>query len=415
LVELMVAVTGGLFVAIAVFMLARDGSRFYQHEARVADATVGAMVGFGRLQADIARAGFLSSPNLRQDPSHCERAFAPNGWSSEFSAFLANLASVRIETPSATPLPAVLAANNRNPDAIVLSGSFSSSDEFPTAGFQMVPGASKQRGVVLQTRIGPLPRLGYLGLADDGQRIAFLQNIFQTDRVLRIVDPSGMTHYGVIQSVDLDEGAPRIRLQGKPAPLLRVETTFRCALTGTDVGRVSVVNTVRYELRQVTSTSNPEYSPLFANPAATEMAAWEQDRTELVREELMANGTPIAGTAEVVAEYAVDLKFGLTAVTNFDPGPEPSVLSGYTQGDPNIPLFAGPTDANANPQRIRAVRVRLSVRSAVPDRPADIVGGSGTPIPQGAFFRMQLGPQTFARVRTLQADVALPNHAGVTW
>ena len=35
LVELMVAVTGGLFVAIMVFVLARDGARFYQREARV--------------------------------------------------------------------------------------------------------------------------------------------------------------------------------------------------------------------------------------------------------------------------------------------------------------------------------------------------------------------------------------------
>jgi hypothetical protein len=420
LVELMVAMTGGLFVAIAVFMLARDGSRFYQHEARVADATVAAMVGFGRLQADIARAGFLSSPNVRQEPSHCERAFAPNGWATNWPIGIANLASVRIDTPSTTPLPGVIAQNGRNPDAIVLSGSYSNSDEFPTAGFQIVPGSSNQRGVVLQTRVGPLPRLGYLSLTSDGDRISFLQGIFQTDRALRIVDPSGMTHYGIIQNVDLDEGAPRIRLQANPAPLLRVATAFRCALTGTDVGQVSVINTVRYELRKIDSTSNPEYAPLFANTAATEMAAWEQDRTELVREELMADGTPIPGTAEVVAEYAVDLRFGLTAVTNFTlPGPEPSVLTGYPEGNANIPLFAGRADQNTNPQRIRAVRVRLAVRSAVPDRAADIVGANGTPIPQGAFFRMNLGvqagPQTFARVRTLQADVALPNHAGVQW
>jgi hypothetical protein len=230
-----------------------------------------------------------------------------------------------------------------------------------------------------------------------------------------------MTHYGVIESVDLDEGAPRIKLQANPRVLMRIETAARCALTGTDRGLVSVVNTVRYELRQITSTSNPEYAPLLASTAATEMAAWELDRTELVREELMADGTtPIPGTTEVVAEYAVDLRFGLTAVTSFTlPGPEPSVLAGYPEGNANIPLFAGPANLSSNPQRIRAVRVRLAVRSAVPDRAADIVGANGTPIPQGAFFRMNLGvqagPQAFARVRTLQADVALPNHAGVQW
>jgi hypothetical protein len=110
----------------------------------------------------------------------------------------------------------------------------------------------------------------------------------------------------------------------------------------------------------------------------------------------------------------VDLKFGLTAVTLLaTPGPEPSQLAGYPQDNANIPLFAGNPTAGANPQRIRAVRVRLSVRSAVPDRAADIVADNT--IPQGAFFRMQLGPQAFARVRTLQADVALPNHAGIQW
>jgi hypothetical protein len=429
LVELMVAVTGGLFVAIAVFMLARDGSRFYQHESKVADATVNAMVGFGRLQADIARAGFLSSPNVRQEPSHCERAFAPTNWSANWPSLVQNLASVRITAPS-KPLPAVLtgAPNNRNPDAIILAGSFSNSDEFPTAGFEIVSGTTNQRGVVLQTRVGPLPRLGYLGLTSDGQRLAFLQGIFQADRVLRIVDPSGKTHYGIIQSAGLDNNtrdpngnpSPLITLRANPAPLLRRQTAFRCALTGTDEGRVSVVNIVRYELRHLTGTSDPGYAPLYANTSATELDAWEQGRTELVREELDATNSTaeepvvIAGTTEVVAEYAVDLKFGVTAVTLFStPGPEPAQLTGFPQNNANIPLFAGDPSAGANPQRIRAVRVRLSVRSAVPDRAADIVSGSA--IPPGAFFRMQLGPQAFARVRTLQADVALPNHAGIQW
>jgi hypothetical protein len=138
-----------------------------------------------------------------------------------------------------------------------------------------------------------------------------------------------------------------------------------------------------------------------------------------VREELNASSDidapiPIQGTTEIVAEYAVDLKFGLTAVTNLN-GLEPAQLGTFLDGNVNIPLFAGPTSTNANPQRIRALRVRLSVRSAVPDRAAAIVGGPNTPIPAGAFFRMNLGDNQFARVRTLQADVALPNHAGVTW
>ena len=49
LVELMVAVTGGLFVALAVFAISRQSGRFYTRESRVSDATLGALVGFERL------------------------------------------------------------------------------------------------------------------------------------------------------------------------------------------------------------------------------------------------------------------------------------------------------------------------------------------------------------------------------
>jgi hypothetical protein len=418
LVELMVAVTGGLFVAIAVFMLARDGSRFYQHESRVADATVAAMVGFGRLQADIGRAGFLSSPNLRRDPSHCEREANPAGWAAGWPTVLANLASVRIA--STTGLPQVLADNQRSPDTIVVAASLSSADEFPTAGFDLTGG---QLGVVLQTKVGPLPRLGYLGITDSNARLAMLGRLFPPSRALRIVDQSGMTHYGVIASVGFSNlGDPRIQLQSPPTPLFRTQNPYRCALTGVDtMGRVSVVNIVRYELRHVDGTTNPEFGPLFANTATTEMGAWEQGRTELVREELRADsdlpGEAIANTTEIVAEYAVDLKFGLTAVTAVT-GTEPTQLASYAEGDAtNIKRFAADlaSTPTATPELIRALRVRLSVRSAVPDRANGIVGGTGTPIPQGAFFRMNLGSNRFARVRTLQTDVALPNHAGIAW
>jgi Tfp pilus assembly protein PilW len=40
LVELMVALSGGLFISLAVFALARDSGRFYQRESRIANATV---------------------------------------------------------------------------------------------------------------------------------------------------------------------------------------------------------------------------------------------------------------------------------------------------------------------------------------------------------------------------------------
>jgi len=56
--------------------------------------------------------------------------------------------------------------------------------------------------------------------------------------------------------------------------------------------------------------------------------------------------------------------------------------------------------------------VRLSVRSREADREADILPGPGV---AAGFYRIGLGPDgtaPFARVRTVQADIALRNQMG---
>src|SRR3954447_1336006 len=88
LVELMVAMTGGLFLSIIVFALSRDASRFYQRESRVANATLAGVSGFERLSADVARAGHLVTANIQQDPHVCNRPATP--------ALLATLRAIQI-------------------------------------------------------------------------------------------------------------------------------------------------------------------------------------------------------------------------------------------------------------------------------------------------------------------------------
>ena len=60
------------------------------------------------------------------------------------------------------------------------------------------------------------------------------------------------------------------------------------------------------------------------------------------------------------------------------------------------------------PQGVRLVRARLSVRSREADRTSGIASG---------LFRFKLSGTTndWARVRTFQADVALPNQRNVQW
>jgi hypothetical protein len=60
----------------------------------------------------------------------------------------------------------------------------------------------------------------------------------------------------------------------------------------------------------------------------------------------------------------------------------------------------------AAPQRVRAVRVRLSVRSREADRDVGLPNG---------LYRFKLPDGAWARVRTFQADIALPNQLDVRW
>jgi hypothetical protein len=402
LVELMVAITGGLLVSIVVFALARDATRFYKRESRIGDASLGVVIGFERLRAEIARAGFLASPNIRSDPSFCGDAAALGQLPGE----LGRLASVRI-IQNATTSSAVLTSNGLSPDAIILAGNFQATDQFPIWGVSVDQTAGVR--VSLQARIGPLARRNYLN-ANLDTRTALLQSLFPAQRALRIVDEAGRVQYGIISgtgdaAADPENGAlPFITLAEEPALVYRTGSTTVCGLKSNELGVVSVVNFVRYDVRSLSGVAG--YSPLYAeNLGAT---PFDADRTELVRSELRADqqDTEIAGSAELVAERAVDLAFGLTVAA------AGSTLTTLPPGDGGIGNYAGDvTGPNVQPERIRAVRVRLSVRSSEPDRAMDVDPDAGA-----GLYRINLGAPggslPFARVRTLQADVALPNQGG---
>ncbi len=400
LVELMVALTGGLFVSMVVFMLARDASRFYKSETRTADATLAGMVGFARLRNDIARAAFMASPNVRRDPTVCGDPVGDATWPSE----LKRMAGLRI---GSSPVNTTLKANGLAPDSIMLAGSFSSVEEFPIWG---VTDSGSRYVVALQPRIGPLARMGYLASKTQTE---MLTQIFGVGRALRIIDRSGKAQYGTITGI-VAGAQPQILLSHNPTLRLRTSASSICGIRANETGYVNVVNFVKYEVKSL--KGNADYAPLFSDAGAT---PWDSDRTELVRSELNTSGQEIANTEEVVAEYAVDLKFGLTVVSGTILNHTDPTLTTLAPGNANILQYAGDTTGITSPlfgpERIRAVRVRLSVRSREADRSANITAG-GTIGP--GLYRIGLGANgsaPFARVRTLQADVSLPNQMGTLW
>lgn len=417
LVELMVAVTGGLFVSVAVFMLAKQATGLYQSEARVSNATLGSIVGFERLRLDLERTAYLASPNVLRDPKVCG---VPNA---AWPPYLAHLSSIFIQ-PTAT-VPPVLTANGIAPDEITLAGSFTSVEQFWT---QSIDDNGANHVVTLQTASPAMARLGYQNyLSDPSKQRDLLLSVFGIGRALRIVDTEGNEQYGTIQ--DVQGGDPPSILLGSATPSILyrgTNTALKCGVMGNGKDHlVNVVNLVRYSLKNL--SGSPAYAPLYdttvtAGSQTIATGAVDTERTELVREELDTSGVLIPGTEEVITEFAVDLKFGLTVATVAAPsggGTQLEQLGNVSPGSPAVYAYAGVPNGAPNPlapQRIRAVRVRLSVRSREADRLTGIPdGGTATsPVP-GGLYRIGLGAGAFARVRTMQSDVALRNHRGDSW
>jgi hypothetical protein len=156
----------------------------------------------------------------------------------------------------------------------------------------------------------------------------------------------------------------------------------------------------------------PEYRPLYATSAS---APGDEKRYELVRVELDSGSNEMAGTVEIVAEYAVDLRFGLTVATTGGADP---ILTEFPIGDTRIYDYAfdvAGRPTTPGPERIRAVRARLTVRSREGDRQSGLAAPDGAP--PGTIFRyaMGAGGGSFARARALTADIQLANLVSVSW
>jgi hypothetical protein len=180
------------------------------------------------------------------------------------------------------------------------------------------------------------------------------------------------------------------------------------------------VNLIKYSIKDMSKSA--AYAALFSvnNGVVTSGPATDVGRTELVREELDPDGNTIDGTEEIVSEFAVDLAFGISYGVRGGDGGQLAQLNTLAPNDPAISGWAGapPWPINQGPQLIRVVRARLSVRSREGDRLAGLSGGdAGVPI-AGGLYRFGLGAGAtapFARVRTVQADILLRNHSGITW
>jgi hypothetical protein len=402
LVELMVAMTGGLFLSIVVFALSRDASRFYQRESRVANATMAGVSGFERLSADLARAGHMVTPNIDGDPHVCNRPAA------DWPAMLRTLRAVVIDTDLTSTASTEIGAAGIKPNGIVIAGALNTPEVLTTAS---VSEEAAGWQISLNTSTPAAARVGLSpSNSATAANLAALQAIFLANGNGRIVRlrKKGMDQYAVAKSVSASAGPVTalalINLEAAPALVRPTSGGARCGIEGHGEDMdVSVIDLVRYDLRSMVNDAN--YAALFAASGlgpdgGTDALPYERKRAELVRVELTPAGLEIASTREIVGEYAVDLQVSAWRANN---ALDPSL----------VPVTEAVTNTYASTQLLRGLHVRLAVRSREADRDRDIPAANA-----GDLYRMPLGPSKgppFARVRTFQSDIPLRNLENNLW
>jgi hypothetical protein len=218
--------------------------------------------------------------------------------------------------------------------------------------------------------------------------------------------------FGVIDSISVDSATNTISVQLKALPALPQKPANTCGIGFGDTGGgwvMSVVSRVQYNIRSLVGTGN-QYADLVNTPAAQALATGDTGRTELVRTELGADGVEMAATMDLVAEYAVDLRFGITVASLITGDNYTPTVTTYGIGATEVTSVTADTLLTSYPQRVRAVQVRLSTRTRAPDRESDLPPGA-----DGRRLRFLVDPSlqpAYARVRTNYANVTLPNQGG---
>jgi prepilin-type N-terminal cleavage/methylation domain-containing protein len=399
LVELMVAMAAGTLVAAAAILLSKNAVALFQEESRLTYAELAAASGIDQIGAELMLAGRKSSPNVKRDARVC----APLGISG-FPEGLRRLAPVIIEPAAFVPADAAL--NGLKPERVTIAGDLDSGERFDVRAIVPSPSGIS---LYLQPRSAAIKRIEALAALDDAS--ARLSDLFRVGRILR-VDGGAFDYYGVIKGLSI-VGKPMETLivtltENTEIPLFP-QSSLRCAARGFFEGQsVNVISRARYELRHI--EAGTPYASWIEPP---NQVAGDEGRTELVRVEMDAMDQEMPGSLRIVAEFAVDLRFGIVALGPGSTADTPLLLrlpiSDTPDTRPSIYAIAGPpTESGSDPGSVRSVSVRLSVRSRAPDRKAPFVQFPG-PRPYRFEVGKSAGASRFARLRTFEREIILKN------
>lgn len=433
LIELMVSLTAGLIVAIAVAGLAKVATTTFYEESRVQVAELSLRIAVDRLRSDLQRAAYMSTSNVLTDPL----MVLPAGQASyvvpaQFANGLGLLAGVRYLPDSSfagdDPNNQIATMSTANlgaiPDRLILGGNMTTADEYIVQSI-LSGGGCGGSTVTLSLdspAISRLVRDAAGALLPTATAEAALTAAFapvatvgvQSPWMARIVDDSGKRQFVALcaaRPVEMVSGAPTIYTQLATPVLSAQATGAQGGTTGFGVGRLTInpVQLVEWSVRD-RSAETASITQNWAKDTGPDAGT----KFDLMRQYLDATGTRV-GTPELVAEYIVDFEIGLV-LQNPIAGATPrmQVAPFDATSNPLVTQNSTPTLAPATgPQWIRSLRYRMATRAPMADREVDIARPAGT----GYAYRYCTiaggvctpANSRFARVRTLTGEVTLQN------
>lgn len=319
LVELLMSLSMATILFMSITVLFVKQSEVMQAQNDVIDVGREAQFAVDHLRRDLTSLGSNTTPNSDIDPTVCEKPLT------SLRALSVSVENGDVVRPDLNPFT--------QPVALTLFGSLDVKQRFRSASIS----GDK------------------VFLVDDGKlpvsQPAF-DDVFATDRYLRISDSDGTQFFFVIASASFAERSVSVT-QSIP----RQGEGQSCGYQGFGQNyMIDVQNFVRY---RVAKDVRPG-APVDKNGLPTQ--------TLLLRERMGADGTTLRKQL-VLAENAVDFGIVDIAMDN-EPAANRVLLHGYTTADEVAQKGGGGilgTGAEARPETLRFLTVKLSLRSAWPD------------------------------------------------
>jgi hypothetical protein len=388
-----------------------------------------------RLRADLQRIAFQSTANIATDPQMCQPATLGRIQGVRLLHAASYTASAGLTTVPGVSLgslikASVFDANSLTPDSILVQGNFATTDLYVTSNLQNNGSSS----VIWLSGIDPavVRLVNSAGAGNAGVAVAAA---FPVGRLLRFTNGFGKSQYFVIMSSVVNTVGtvvtPQITIATSTPNTIVPPNGSNCGYSGLGIGEtVNSVQTFMYSVTSLASVSGgggdagtgSVYSWAYPVSGPSDLF-----KTDLVRTEIDVTQTtdvPFAATTpELIADNIVDLAFAISADISpsalTSPTTEP-YIGVYDFNDVNgYNLAADVTTGltTTHPQRIRSIRTRVTGKNRDVDRNAAVDDGGAD------LMRVQVpmtatgagGAVGYARARTINEEVFLPNTRGLTW